>query len=955
MLSTFSLSAEEGQNGFKLGAPFADNAILQREMDVPVWGWGKKGSSVTVEFAGQKKNAVADADGKWMVKLDPLKANAEPQQMTVSAGTTDKQVVKNILIGEVWMASGQSNMQWEAGKCDTGRVLQAMIKERVAAGKEKPSVIREAKVTDYFSALHPIEHASVEWKDSGTSASAVAYAFAYKLYKEIKVPIGILNCSFSQTSIQAWTPRQGYRDGKDPYTQAIYKKILESDPSTPEHKKAWAKFYSDIEETLKKNKELVAKGEPAQKISVKTPGNLNGNRDATWLFNARTNPVIPYAIRGAIWNQGYASMNEGLVYYNNLHSMIRGWRELWNRPNLPVYFHQFYCPGQKNGWDHSPSIGRVADMRIGTWLARDIPHTAMASQIDITGSIHYFNKTLPGQRLALHALKNQYQKDIVSDGPMFKSYKVEGNKVTVELEFAQGGLVVAETGSNSKSNLAIPKVIPSGDEQVKCFYLAGEDKVWHPAKMEIKGEKIVVTSPGVKQPKGISYGTGGIGNQPNVYNKAMLPLSPFIYFDQKLVTAKSWSADKLVVAGVETDPNAGGLRYAYRKMPLLSTQFRENAVLQADKPVTIWGSAIHDWGYEAEGEAVIRFSFAGVEKVIPVKPGMKEWRVTLPAMKASAEPQTLKVTFSIDGALVHEREIKGIVFGDVYYVAAPKIMEKVSAPKTKSKSIVRELNNQSKRSVKNNPSRFSVAVSTTPLNRFAAYWKDAGGFAARLGHEIGAKTGRPVGIIFMQSKLAEKDGKDWIDRTKFNSWIYADDLKLVPQFLEDYKNLAVTKPGNDYYDKNAMKYVSAWKKYWGDYIPALIASRAAPDLASWGSYPSLNSDVTSKASQTYNVMVHSFTPLAAKGIIFISGEAMVSEDKGKNFGPSMSVLANTWRKRMESEDATFYFTQPNSDLAPQISKAVGISGQSIEVELSDWKGTGHLEALVEKVVADALK
>ena len=492
--------AAQRQPAIELGAPFADNAVLQREMAVPVWGWSKPGTKVTVEFAGQQKDATADKHGKWMLQLDPLKASSEPAKLAVTESTGATRTLKNILVGEVWLASGQSNMQWIVSKCDVGRVLMKQIDERVATGKEEPPLIRETKVTNYFASLHPIEHANGEWSSDAGNFSAIAYAFAYKLHRELEVPIGILNCSFSQTAIQAWTPRVGFAGGQDVYTQAIYQKVLETDPTTPEHKAAWGTFYAQIENTLKKNGERIKNGKAAQAIATTTPGNLASNRDASWLFNARLNPMIPCAIRGAIWNQGYANMGEGLVYYNNLHSMIRGWRKLWNRSELPVYFHQFYCPGQKGEWNNSPSIGSTAEMRLGTWLARDIPNTAMASQIDITGAIHYGNKTLPGQRLALHALKNQYGQKIVADGPMFKSYKVEGNKLIVAFEHADGGLVVAETGSNSKSGIATPTAIANGDEQVRLFYLADENRVWYPANMQIDGEQVILSSPKVQSP-----------------------------------------------------------------------------------------------------------------------------------------------------------------------------------------------------------------------------------------------------------------------------------------------------------------------------------------------------------------------------------------------------------------------------------------------------------------------
>lgn len=945
--------AQESPPTIELGAPFSDGAILQREMKVPVWGWSKPGTRITVEFSRQKKTTTTGEDGKWMLELDPLIASADPAELKVSESTGATRTLNNILVGEVWLASGQSNMQWIASKCDVGRVLQKGIAERVAAGQEKGPVIREALVTNYFASLHPIEHADVKWSPAGGDSSAIAYAFAYKLHHELGVPIGILNCSFSQTSIQAWTPRHGFAGGEDVYTKAIYRKILETDPTTPEHKTAWARFYSEIENTLNENENRVKNGEHPKAISTKTPGNLSGNRDASWLFNARLNPMVPYAIRGGIWNQGYANMGEGLVYYNNLHSMIRGWRMSWNRPELPVYFHQFYCPGHKGGWNHDPTIGRATDMRLGTWLARDIPNTGMASQIDITGAIHYGNKALPGQRLALHALKNQYGRNIVSDGPMFKSYEVKGNKLVVTFDHAQGGLVVAETGTNSKSGLANPTVIPNGDAQVKCFYLADEHRVWHPANMKIDGATVILSSPNVKTPRGISYGTAGVGFQPNVYNRAMLPTTPFIYYDHKIVTSNTWPDEKLKIAGEVIDPSTVGKLATWYKMPLLSTQFRDNAVFQAGVPITIWGSVLHDYGYEAEGKAVIKFSFAGIEKTIAVNDdspnivelgpgqsrnasGSKEWRVTVPPMKASAEPRTLKVTFLLDGEVAHERVCKNIVIGDVWFVAAPPGQFN-TPPAGKGNTPVRMMTRKAKRFSFHVPSRYSVCVSRTPKNRFASEWTDASGIAAALGNRISRTTGKPVGIIFMQSSLTSMgNGVPSKNLTEVKSWIPVDELKNAPSLMDDYKDLATVRPGNPYYNANARRYVSAWKRYWSEYIPQLMATKRVPDAAPWGSYPTLAASVTSKASETYNVMVHSFTPAAFKGVIFLCSESMFKEDGGASYGQELAALANGWKRKFGGEAPHFYYTIPNRMLAPRITWPKMITDKSTAIEIGDW-------------------
>ncbi len=949
-------TVENAQLAIELGAPFRDNAVLQREMKVPVWGWSAPGTTVTVEFAGQKKSAVAGEDGtpsspngsavaRWMLELDPLKASFEPAEMViqesgVSGQKSGKKVVlKNILVGEVWFASGQSNMQWPASQCDVG-LLQNQIAERVAAGKEKQPVIREAKITDRFAALHPIERANAAWSEEAITMSAIAYSFAYHVFREIDAPIGILNCSFSQTSIQAWTPRIGFRDGTDEYTKAIYQKILQTDPNTPEHKAAWEKFYADAESDLK----------AGRRLSVKRPGNLDGNRDASWMFNARLNPMIPYAVRGGIWNQGYANMGEGLVYYNNLHSMIRGWRLCWNKPDMPVYFNQFYCPGRSE----APSIGGVAEMRLGTWLARDIPHVGMASQIDITGAVHYANKTIGGQRLALHALKNDYGMKVIADGPMFKSYRVDGDKVIVELEHAEGGLVVAETGSNSAKGLAVPKVIPDGAPQVKHFYLAGEDRVWWPAEVKIDGSKLVVTSAKVQAPRGVTYGMGGIGNRPNIYNHSLIPLTPFIYYDNKLVTSENWPGGQIQVGGAEEVDPLAAIKYVYRKMPLLSSQFVNNAVLQAGQPVIIWGAAVEDDAKEVKGKAEIAFSFAGIEKTIPVTPDMREWQVALPPMAASAEPKTLKVAFSIDGQVVHERVCTNIVLGDVWFVAAPSA--KFSLPEVKATGIVRMMGRKTKGDRVGNPRRYSVSVSTGPENRFASRWENAGGYAAALGNSIAAKTGKPVGIVFMQSaspQINKKNPRKSVPAPQLKHWFPAECLDQAPSLMSDYETLASVRPGNKYYEASLRQYLNDWKKYWGEYIPALMNTKAVPDGRAWGSYPGLGS-VNSDASQCYNVMVSSFTPGNFKGVIFLASPYMVEADQGALFGEQMTALANCWKAKFACEDPAFIYTIPSKALAAKITPPSGIKGNVKAVEVNDWSEAGAvIEAAVEASLAGA--
>jgi hypothetical protein len=563
----------------------------------------------------------------------------------------------------------------------------------------------------------------------------------------------------------------------------------------------------------------------------------------------------------------------------------------------------------------------------------------MASQIDISGAVHYYNKALPGKRLALQALKNQYGKNIVADGPMFKSYRVAGEELIVEFDFAAGGLVVARTTMGR--GLEAPAVIENGENQVTLFYIADKDRVWHRAKLKIDGEQVVLTAPGVSAPRGVAYGCNGIGTSPNLYNRALLPMTPFIYYDSKLVTNAAWPDDPLKVAGVTPDPASGGKRYEYRKMPLLSAQFRDNAVFQAGMPVTFWGSAVHDWGYEAKGKAVIKFRFAGIEQTIPVTPGMREWRVTVPPMPASAKPKTLKVVFEIDGEIAHERAYKNIVIGDVWFVSAPfakeKRKDKAGEP---GDGQVRVMGRHDKRSLASHPSRFSVSVSTTPDSKYASEWTLAdGGFAGELGRRIHAKTGKPVGIIYMNG-----------DELQLKHWISFDYLKQAPSLVADYEQLAAVMPGTPSYEANARRYVADWKKYWSATVPQLLATKRPVDGAAWGSYPKLSPSTTSEAGQAYNFMVHCFGPGSFKGIIFLCDAEMLQQDQGANFGPELSALANCWKDWFACPDPCFLYTTPGKKLAPKITQPTAIKGRSIGVEIDDWSDAAA--KMIERAVAE---
>jgi hypothetical protein len=249
-----------------------------------------------------------------------------------------------------------------------------------------------------------------------------------------------------------------------------------------------------------------------------------------------------------------------------------------------------------------------------------------------------------------------------------------------------------------------------------------------------------------------------------------------------------------------------------------------------------------------------------------------------------------------------------------------------------SNGLVRVMARKAGRDRSPRPARFSVATSTTPDSPYASRWEEAKpGVAGMLGQRIAAKTRKPVGIIFMQSM----GGKDVVE-PELKHWIPADALQQLPSLAEDYKQLAGMNPGTEDYAAFGRSYIAAWKKYWSEYIPTMIAEKRVPDGVAWGTYPSFGGKITTEASQSYNVLTCSFTPASVKGIIFLTGEAMFKQDQGANFSEQFTVLANSWKAKFDCPDAAFCYTVPSPALAAKVSKPGTINGRSMPLEINNW-------------------
>ncbi len=493
------LGAGISQADVTLHALFADNMVLQQGIEVPIWGTADDGESVTVEFNGQKVTAKAD-DGAWMARLKPMKAGG-PFMMTVQGKNTIE--IKNVLIGEVWVCSGQSNMQWSVQASENAQEEIANAKypqirlfsvPRKAAGKPRKAVEGE------WSECSP---------ETVAGFSAVGYYFGRSLHKLMNTPIGLIHTSWGGTPAESWTTRETLESDPD------YKAILDRwDSSYKQFSNDLQTYQEKLDQWKKETDELDAKGE----FVTNPPSLPRDPRSNPWrpssLYNAMIAPLLPYGIQGAIWYQGESNADRAYQYRKLFPAMITDWRRVWGQGDFPFLFVQLA------NFDTRRFEYSWAELREAQTMTLDLPNTGMAVIVDIgdPSNIHPKNKQDVGWRLALAAQKIAYGEDVVYSGPMYESMKVEGNTIRLRFKHAERGFMV-----------------PDG-EKLTGFVIAGEDQEFKPAVAAIDGKSIVVSSGSVANPAAVRYGWL---NCPvcNLFNKEGLPASPFRTDDWPCVTA----------------------------------------------------------------------------------------------------------------------------------------------------------------------------------------------------------------------------------------------------------------------------------------------------------------------------------------------------------------------------------------------------------------------------------
>ncbi len=463
------LRASVAQDHVILGSPFTDHAVLQREMPLPVWGWAVAGTQVTVEFAGQKQQTTAGKDGKWMLKLTPLKTSDQPAEMVISDNAGRRITLKDVLVGEVWVCSGQSNMDWPV------KSLQGRYQEEIAAANDPD--LRLGRVKPLYAA-RPLDHTEVSWQPC-TSAqalefSAVALFFGRKLREELKVPVGLLQSARGGSPVEAWMSEETLRR------------------EFPEFNAVLDPFAKVVKETG---------GVFDSRAKSKDHGIIQ--RTPTVFYNTQIRPLIPFGIRGVIWYQGESNVGRAEQYARLFPAMIRQWRSEWGQGDFPFHFVQIAPCGDK---ENAGAFLREAQVK-----SLAVPNTGMAVIMDLgdAKNIHPFEKKPVGERLALLALTKQYgRNDLVCSGPVYTRHVVEGDAIHLHFDHADGGLAARD------------------GKALTHFTIAGADKKFVEAVATIKGVMIVVSSPAVSKPVAVRFAFGS-ADIPNLMNKAGLPASSF--------------------------------------------------------------------------------------------------------------------------------------------------------------------------------------------------------------------------------------------------------------------------------------------------------------------------------------------------------------------------------------------------------------------------------------------
>lgn len=499
---------------FQIARIFADNMVLQRNIPVRVWGRAHPGEQITVEFKSKTVTVRADWYGQWHTELAPLTADNNPAQMTIRAGS-ESVVFTNILVGEVWLASGQSNMFFP--------VEQAARADEEIAAANHPDLrlftVNRVSSKDPLDDITPEE--MIPWQsctpESIRGFSAVAYYFAREIHQKLDIPVGIIHASWGGTPIESWIPVDVLQTESlaGAYLQDIFDQGLGFQSRQAGNAALWAQF----------NQAKASSAAEGRAFTQRPPLELAVPEGRKWpggLWNAMIHPLAGYSLRGMIWYQGEANEGRAYAYRKLFPLMIETWRERWGQGNIPFYWVQlanYQLPLKE------PAATRWAELRQAQTETLALTNTAQALSIDLADkenpqNIHPKNKQEVGRRLALLARKNIYgEPDLVAEGPVYQSHEVRDGKIIIRFN------------AHDEAGLTV-----HGD-RLTGFAIAGSDKKWVWADAVLNPDGTVSVSSG-KVPAPVAVRYGFETNPPiNLYNQSGLPATPFRTDDWGWITA----------------------------------------------------------------------------------------------------------------------------------------------------------------------------------------------------------------------------------------------------------------------------------------------------------------------------------------------------------------------------------------------------------------------------------
>lgn len=488
-------------------------AVLQRDKPLPIWGTGTAGERVTVRFAGQEVAATVDANGRWQVVLAALQASTEDRAMQVVGATSGTATAEHLVVGDVWLCAGQSNMEFKVRT-----VIDA--KDEVAAASQP--LIRQLDIPNVHAA-QPLATVHAEWRACTPSSvgnfTAVGYFFARAVRTEVDVPIGLVEADWGGSRIEPWIPPVGIRSV--PELSALTKQVDAWDVATEEGSRAWKAYVDQVRAWMPRAETAIA-ARGAMPDPPQAPLPRDDRQEPTRVYNAMIHPLKPMALRGVLWYQGESNGGEGASYGQKMQALVQGWRTLFADESLPFYWVQI-ANYQGPSDPEKPWVGDGwAPTRDAQLKALAIPHTGMAVTIDLgeASDIHPKNKQDVGKRLALWALAQDYGKSVVRSGPLYRGQAIEGSTIRISFDHIGGGLMVGD-----KRGLAPPVEVAGG--KLTWFAIAGEDKAWRKAEARIDGDSVVVSAPGLTKPVAVRYAYAMNPQGCNLYNRDGLPASPF--------------------------------------------------------------------------------------------------------------------------------------------------------------------------------------------------------------------------------------------------------------------------------------------------------------------------------------------------------------------------------------------------------------------------------------------